>query len=52
MLTFDTILKELKNVPVNRLEEVYSFIHSLKASPKNTDSYRKKFFRLPVLSVT
>jgi hypothetical protein len=29
MTTWNKILKELKNVPINRLEEVYSLIHSI-----------------------
>ena len=29
MLTINNILKEIKNVPVNRLNEVYQFVHSL-----------------------
>lgn len=34
MLTLNTIVEELKDVPVNRLEELYSIIQSFKASPK------------------
>ena len=29
MTTWNKILKELKNVPANRLDEVYSYVHSL-----------------------
>jgi hypothetical protein len=29
MLTINTILKEIKDVPVERLDEVYEFVHSL-----------------------
>ena len=29
MTTWNKILKELKNVPSNRLDEVYSYVHSL-----------------------
>ena len=32
MVTINTILEEVKNVPVNRLEELYSIIRSLKDS--------------------
>lgn len=42
MLTLKTILKELKNVPVNRLEDVYYVIHSLRANTKKSDSTSKK----------
>ena len=42
MLTLNTILEELKSVPVDRLEDLYSFIHSLKANPKKSESSKKK----------
>ena len=44
MLTLNTILKELKNVPVDRLEELHVFINSLKSNTnrKKSDSSRKK----------
>lgn len=42
MLTFNTILKELKNVPVDRLEDLYSIIHSLRANTKRSDKRSKK----------
>lgn len=41
MLTFNTILKELKNVPVDRLEDLYSIIHSLRADTKKSDKNSK-----------
>ena len=45
MLTINTILKEMKDVPANRLEELYQFVHSL-TSPvkqkKNDVKLRKK----------
>jgi hypothetical protein len=41
-MTLNTILKEMKNVPVNRLEELYQFVHSLNPKSKKTDSLRKK----------
>ncbi len=41
MLTLNAILKELKNVPVDRLEEVYSFINSLKPGTKKLRPNRK-----------
>ena len=34
MLTFNTILKEMKDIPVDRLEEVYQLIHSLNPNKK------------------
>lgn len=42
MLTLNIILKEIKDVPVNRLEELYQFVHSLTPKSKSTDSKRKK----------
>ena len=42
MLTFNTILKELKNVPVDRLEDLYSIIHSLQANTKKSDGANKE----------
>ncbi|CAN5233241.1 hypothetical protein BH20BAC1_BH20BAC1_20860 [soil metagenome] len=42
MLTLNTILKELKNVPVDRLEDLYSIIHSLRANTKKSDKISKK----------
>jgi len=34
MLTYNTILKEIKDVPVDRLEEVYQLVHSLNPKAK------------------
>ncbi len=42
MLTLNTIIKELKNVPVDRLEDIYSFINSLRANIKKPNSNREK----------
>lgn len=42
MLTLNTILKELKNVPVNQLEDLYSIIHSLRANTKKPGKTSKK----------
>jgi hypothetical protein len=42
MLTYNTILKEMKDVPVSRLEELYQFIHSMTPSTKHTENLRKK----------
>ena len=41
-MTLNTILKELKDVPVNRLEELYQFVHSLTPTTKQTETLRKK----------
>jgi hypothetical protein len=40
MLTYNTILKELKDIPVGRLEELYQFVQSL--NPKNRKSANLK----------
>lgn len=42
MLTINTILREIKDVPVNRLEELYQFVHSLTPTVKQTENRRKK----------
>lgn len=42
MLTLNAILKEMKDVPVNRLEELYQFVHSLTPTSKHTERLRKK----------
>jgi hypothetical protein len=42
MSTLNTILKEIKDVPVNRLEELYQFVHSMTPSTKKTEPLRKK----------
>ncbi len=42
MTTLNTILKELKNVPVDRLGDLYSIIHSLRANKKKSDKTSKK----------
>jgi hypothetical protein len=42
MLTLNSILKEMKDVPVNRLEELYQFINSLNQKVKQTETARKK----------
>jgi hypothetical protein len=52
MLTLNTILDEMKEVPVNRLEELYQFVHSLTPKPKKTEVLRKKYYRLVVRSTT
>lgn len=42
MLTLDNILREIKDVPVNRLEELYQLVHSLTPKTKQTETIRKK----------
>ncbi len=42
MLTINTIIKEIKDVPVNRLEDLYQFVHSLSSSKTQTENLRKK----------
>lgn len=42
MPTLNTIFKELKNVPVERLEDLYSIIHSLQANTKKSDKRSKE----------
>jgi hypothetical protein len=42
MLTINTILKEIKDIPVDRLEELYQFVHSLNPKIKNTEDLRKR----------
>ncbi len=42
MLTLNTILKDIKDVPVNRLEELYQFVHSLTPKISKNDTLRKK----------
>jgi len=42
MLTLNAILKEIKDVPVSRLEELYQFVHSMTPQAKQTDRLRKK----------
>jgi len=42
MLTINAILKEIKDVPVNRLEEIYQFIHSMTPTIKRTEEVRNK----------
>jgi hypothetical protein len=42
MLILNTILQEIKDIPANRLEELYQFVHSLTEKSKKTDSARTK----------
>ena len=42
MLTLNTILKEMKDIPISQLEELYQFVHSMTPSTKKTENLRKK----------
>ena len=42
MLTINAILKEIKDVPVSRLEELYQFVNSLTPRSKHSEGLRKK----------
>ena len=42
MFTFNNILKEIKDIPSNRLDELYEFVHSLNPKVKKSDTQRKK----------
>ncbi|MCX6162743.1 MAG: hypothetical protein NTV87_15595 [Ignavibacteriae bacterium] len=41
MLTLNAILKEMKGIPVDRLEDLYSFVHSLNTKINKSDNLRK-----------
>ncbi len=42
MSTLNTILKEIKNIPVSRLEELYQFVHSLTPKTKPSEILSKE----------
>ncbi len=42
MLTINSIFKKMKDVPVNRLEELYQFINSLTPATKRSQTTRNK----------
>jgi hypothetical protein len=42
MLILENIIKEIKSVPEERLEEIYEFIHSLNQKPVDKKSNRDK----------
>jgi len=42
MFTINTILKEINDLPADRLDEVYEFVHSLSANSRHKESSRKK----------
>ncbi len=41
-MTLNAILKEMRDIPVNRLEELYEYVHSLNPKTKKTENLRKK----------
>jgi vacuolar-type H+-ATPase subunit C/Vma6 len=42
MITLNAILKEIKNIPSERLEELYQFVHSLNPKKKKTIALKEK----------
>lgn len=42
MFTINSIVEEMKELPVGKLEEVYQFVHSLTPKVKKSESKRKK----------
>jgi hypothetical protein len=42
MPSLSSILKELKDIPADKLEELYYFVHALNPKTKKSDSLRKK----------
>lgn len=42
MLTINVILKEIKNIPVEKLDEVYQYIHSLNRKPSKSARRKQK----------
>ena len=42
MLILNAILNEMKDVPAERLEELYQYVHSLSSNTKQTEKVRKK----------
>ena len=42
MPTLNSILKEIKEVPIGRLEEVHQFLQSLTHTTKQSENVRKK----------
>ena len=42
MLTLDSIIEEMKDVPTNRLEELSQFVRSLTQSSDKSDKHRRK----------
>ena len=42
LFTFNTLLKEIREIPSNRLDELYEFVHSLNPKIKKSETQRKK----------
>ena len=42
MLLLNNILKEIKDIPANRLQELYQVVHSLTPTIKQKNNLRKK----------
>ena len=42
MFTLNSILKEMKEIPADRLDELYQFVHSLTPKSKKNEKVRKK----------
>lgn len=42
MVTFNSIIKELNGLPVDKLEDVYEYIHSIKEQEKKVKDKNKK----------
>ncbi|HUB59526.1 MAG TPA: hypothetical protein VL978_02425 [Puia sp.] len=42
MLTYNAIIKELKNIPVNRLEDLYKMVRSLNPNSRKSAQVKKK----------
>lgn len=42
MFTFNNLLKEIKEIPAEKLEVVYDFVHSINAGKKKKPALRKK----------
>ena len=41
-MTLNNILKEIKDVPLGRLEELYQIVHSFTPQSKSSENLRKK----------
>jgi hypothetical protein len=46
MLTLNAIIKEIKDVPVDRLEDVYQLVHAFAVKPKISEAKRKKIMAM------
>ena len=42
MLTYNAIITELKNIPVNRLEDLYKMVRSLNPNSRKSAQIKKK----------